>query len=139
MVLTNTFDIATMTFSNTARRNNIAEQYTPPQNVIDNLKLLHEHIIVPLVNAMPGELSLTCAYRCPKVNAMVGGKPNSQHVQGKATDLQYRENGVEMNRKIIDTVKELKLDFDQMIDERNLAWVHISYNHNLNRKQFLKL
>lgn len=141
--LTAEFDLKAMTFSRTAERYNIAEQYTPPPDVVENLKALHEHVIVPLVNALPGDLTATCAYRCTKVNAKVGSKPTSQHPKGMAADLEYRENGVEMNHKIIEAVNWLELDYDQMIAERIVngkpSWVHISYNHNHNRKQFFKL
>lgn len=127
-----------MTFSNTAVKYGITEQGDPSQEVVDNLKLLHQHIIAPLVAELPGELTATCAYRCPRVNAKVGSKPTSQHVTGQAVDLEYRENGIEMNQKIIDTVRKLDLPVDQVIDERNLAWVHISYSPK-HRKQFFKL
>lgn len=35
-----------------------------------------------------GPLEISCAYRCPKHNAEVGGVPNSQHVLGTAADVQ---------------------------------------------------
>lgn len=140
MILTAEFDIKAMTYSKTAEKYNIIEQYLPlPQDIIDNLHALHENIIIPLVEYLPGELQVSCAYRCNKLNARVGSKPTSQHPRGMAADLEYYENGIECNKKIIDAVKTLNLEFDQMIDERNLAWVHISYNKGKNRKQFFKL
>ena len=35
-----------------------------------------------------GAIEISCAYRCPKHNAEVGGVPNSQHVLGTAADVQ---------------------------------------------------
>ena len=34
-----------------------------------------------------GELTLSCAYRCPEHNAEVGGVDNSEHTQGLAADV----------------------------------------------------
>lgn len=136
--LTTEFNLTAMTHSDTAKRYNITEQVTPADDVVENLKALHQNIIAPLVAELPGELSATCAYRCHRVNARVGGKPSSQHLTGHAADLEYRENGVEKNGEIIEAVKRLNLPYDQLIDERNLAWVHVSYSPR-NRRQFFKL
>ena len=44
-----------------------------------------------------------------------------------------------MKNKIIwDKVLELKLPFDQMINEFDFCWIHISYNHESNRGQLLE-
>ena len=39
---------------------------------------------------------------------------------------------------IFDNVIEMGLDFDQMINEFDYKWIHISYNSNKNRKQILR-
>ena len=135
--LTGDFDLKVLTHSDTAIRYKIDN--VPSQTEIDNLKLLYENILLPLFKALPGKINVTVAYRNHSLNAKVGGKPASQHTQGKAADIEYYENGKENNQKLMDTIKELKLPVDQCIDERNLAWVHVSYNHGKNRGQFLKL
>lgn len=128
-----------MTHSDTAVRLGHVEQNQPPDVVIDNLEKLYKNVLLPLINELPGEFNVTCAYRCPRTNKAVGGNENSQHLTGRAADIEYRENGVEKNQVIIDTVHSLHLNFDQMIDEKNLSWVHISYNEGKNREQFLKI
>lgn len=137
MILTSTFDIKTMTHSDTATKHGIPN--VPNAEQIENLKKLYDNVLLPLVESMPGQINVTVAYRCSKLNAMLKSKPTSQHTMGKAADIEYRENGVEMNQKIIDKIRELGLDYDQVIDERNGAWYHVSYNEGKNRKQFLKL
>ena len=42
------------------------------------------------------------------------------------------------NRKLFQLI-QLNLPFDQLIDEKNFSWVHVSYNPKGNRKQILKL
>lgn len=137
MTLTDTFDLAVLTHSDTATRLKIPN--VPSEEEKANLRKLYDNLLLPLVKAMPGELSVTVAYRCHKLNAKIGGKPNSQHTKGQAADLEYRENGVEMNHKIIEKVRELGLEFDQCINERNGAWIHLSYNEGKNRNQYFKL
>lgn len=41
-------------------------------------------------------LVLSCAYRCPKHNAEVGGVSNSQHIYGTAADVQVPD-GISVN------------------------------------------
>lgn len=51
------------------------------QNLINKLEALRK---------AAGDRSITvnCAYRCSKHNAQVGGVPNSQHLLGKAADIE---------------------------------------------------
>jgi zinc D-Ala-D-Ala carboxypeptidase len=137
MILTKTFDLKTMTHSDTAVKHGIPN--VPNAEQIENLKKLYDNVLLPLVENMPGQINVTVAYRCSKLNAMLKSKPTSQHTMGKAADIEYRENGVEMNQKIIDKIRELDLPVDQCINERNGAWYHVSYNEGKNRKQFFSL
>lgn len=132
-----------MTHSVTAERNGFLEQNTPSDYVIDNLLELYDKVLLPLLDYLPGELSVNCAYRCDRVNVAVGGAKNSQHTKGMAADIEYREDGVEQNNKIVDAVNHLKLEYDQMILEKvgtnGPAWIHLSYNKDHNRKMTFKL
>jgi len=47
-------------------------------------------------------------------------------------------HSTEENKKLFDYIKD-NLEYDQLIDEKNLAWVHVSYNEGHNRKQVLYL
>lgn len=48
-------------------------------HLVLGLEMLRDLIKRPII--------LTCAYRCPKHNAEVGGVSNSYHVQGMAADI----------------------------------------------------
>lgn len=140
MSLKEKFDLRMYTQSATAARENIQEQYIPPDHVVDALENLHKYLIMPVAEYLPGDLTVTSGYRCHRLNAKVKGAPSSQHVKGMAADVEYREGGKEMNKKIIEAVKNLGLDYDQMINEHpdaagNPAWVHLSYNIVGNRRQ----
>jgi zinc D-Ala-D-Ala carboxypeptidase len=132
--LAKNFSLEEMIESPTAREHNITEQFNPPQEVIDNLRDLCSNLLQPLRDVL-GPLHISSGWRCERLNKLVGGVPDSWHLIGCAADI---DRGMD-NQAIIDKVKELNLPFDQMIDEKNLAWVHLSYLKKQNRRQVLKI
>lgn len=58
---------------------------TPP-TVNENLGYLAVHL-EQLRTLVGGPLHINDAYRCPTQNVIVGGAKNSQHLQGKAADV----------------------------------------------------
>ena len=134
MKLTEHFTLEEMLESEKARENNIREQWMPTDEVVKNLTLLCIHVLEPLREAL-GPISISSGWRCPRLNKIVSGVSNSQHLTGEAADCEFGGG----NQKIIDKVKELNLEFDQMINENNLRWVHLSYMRGLNRKEMLAL
>lgn len=82
-------------------------------------------------------LRVSSFYRSPELNKAVGGSSTSQHVKGQAIDIQGTGNVT--NKMIFDYIKD-NLDFDQLINEYNFSWVHVSYvSKEKNRKQVLKI
>jgi hypothetical protein len=133
------------------------EQFTPPQNVIDNLTALAVHVLQPIRDKLGAPLKVTSAYRCPRVNAAIGGRydivkmpdgttqvrQTSQHVRGQAADIEFWKDGVERNDLLVKAIKELGLVFDQCIKEYGTEnqpdWVHISFKTDgENRQQVLR-
>ena len=51
--------------------------------------------------------------------------------------MQYHIDGTMQNKKLFDAIIEHG-DFDQLIEEFNFSWIHVSYNNKRNRKQVLK-
>lgn len=80
-------------------------------------------------------ITILSGYRCPAVNKLVGGAPDSQHLRGEAADITI--SGI-ANVDIYHFIKD-NLDFDQVIAEKlkkdNGAngWVHVSYSTKNNR------
>ncbi len=138
MKLSKDFTLEEMLESQVARANDITEQWKPPQEVIDNLCDLCEHLLQPLRDAIGGPITVTSGWRCRRLNEMIGGVSSSWHVKGMAADVEYFGPGG--NQLVIDKVKELNLPFDQMIDEQHLSWVHLSFSsHGQCRRQMLRM
>jgi zinc D-Ala-D-Ala carboxypeptidase len=133
--LTKNFFLHEMLSSQTASRLNFKEQYEPSPAVVTRLQLLCKNILQPLREATKSPVTVSSGYRCLRVNTAIGGAASSQHLTGHAADIQDFKNGNEfLLRKIV----ELKLPFDQIINEFNFDWIHVSYDPKRNRRQVLE-
>lgn len=117
------FTIAELSASATARRLGIDNTPTPAAE--DNLRNLVRNILDPLREAWGGPISVSSGYRCAALNRAVGGVNNSQHLYGQAADISAGSR--EANRRLWHLALDRKLPFDQLIDERDMAWIHISW------------
>lgn len=127
------FSIKELCKSNTAIKNKIDNHPTP--EIERNLTILIERCLDPIREKFGKPITVTSGYRCDKLNRLVGGKPNSQHLKGQAADLVGDTNT--KTKEIFEIAKQLG-NFDQLLFERNSKgsiWVHISYKDNGNRKQ----
>ena len=102
-----------------------------------NLTKLIDNVLDPLRTAYRKPIYVNSGYRCEELNRLVGGAKNSQHMTGKAADI--TAGNKEENRKLFELVRKLGLDYDQLIDEQNYSWVHVSYNEDFNRNEILHL
>lgn len=128
------FSIEEMIKSDTAKAKGIDN--TPSQEVIDNLTKLIEAVLDPLREWYGKPITVNSGYRCEALNKAVGGSKTSDHLTGRSVDIDTGSK--EENKKLFDYIKD-NLEFDQLIDEKNLAWVHVSFRENNNRKQVLYL
>ena len=129
------FTIKELTKSATAQRKGIKND--PSIQEVANLTALIEKVLDPLREAYGKPIIVTSGYRCPKLNAIVGSTPSSQHVKGEAADIKSVQDTPEENKKLFDLIVKLKLPFDQLINEHNYDWVHVSYGAR-HRRQKLK-
>ena len=136
MILSNNFALKEFTESVTAIRNSVDNSPTPEH--IRNIQLLVKFVLQPLREALNKPIKVTSGYRSESLNKLIGGSKRSQHCKGQAADIQFRVDGVMDNKAIWDKIIELGLPFDQMINEFEFSWIHISYNHEHNRKSLLE-
>ena len=120
--------------SNTAKSKGIDN--IPTWDEIDNLKKLIEAILDPLREWYGKPIYINSGYRSEALNKAVGGSKSSQHALGMAADIDTYNP--DENRKLFEYIKD-NLEFDQLIDEKNMQWIHVSYNEGHNRKQVLHL
>ena len=135
MRLSRNFMLREFVNSTTASRKGISNK--PTEVHLANLKKLIDNVIQPLRDKI-GPIRITSGYRSPALNRAIGGSSRSQHSKGMAADIQFVRDNEMDNKVIFDTVLEMGLDFDQMINEFDYKWIHISYNPKKNRKQVLE-
>lgn len=124
-----------MTKSATAARKGIKND--PSIQVCKSLTALIEKVLDPLREAYGKPIIVTSGYRCEKLNKAVGGAASSQHVKGEAADIRSVQDTPEENKKLFDLIVKLGLPFDQLINEYNYDWVHVSFGAR-HRRQKLK-
>lgn len=130
------FTINELIKSSTAQRLHIDN--TPTQEIKDNLNKLVDNILDPLRESYGKPIIVSSGYRCSKLNKSIGGASNSQHCLGQASDIHTVENTKESNKKLFNLIRELKLPYDQLINEHDYQWVHVSYSPR-NRRQILNI
>lgn len=107
---------------------------TPSDNAIAKLEDLINNVLDPARRMLGEPIHVNSGYRCAKVNSAVGGEETSQHIKGEAVDITTGSR--KGNRRLFDILKE-RGEYDQLIDERDLKWIHVSYRKGNNRKQVL--
>ena len=108
----------------------------PTAEAIHNLTKLVENVLDPLREKYGKPIRVRSGYRSAILNLSVNGATSSQHRLGEAADITVGSK--EENRKLFEIIR-LELPFDQLIDERDFSWVHVSFREGRNRKQVLKL
>lgn len=130
------FTIAELVKSDTANKKKINN--TPTKEIENNLNQLITHILDPLRESWGNPIIVSSGYRCQELNKAVGGAKTSQHTLGQAADIHTKSNTKEENKRLFDLIKSLKLPFDQLINEYNYKWIHVSYSPR-NRRQILNI
>lgn len=118
------FTLEELTSSNKAKALKIDN--TPSAEIIENLKALALALEL-LRSVLAAPIKISSAYRCPALNAAVGGSKTSAHVQGLAADITV--DGM-TPRQICEKILAVGLPFQQMICEDvspehpDGRWVH---------------
>lgn len=128
------FTIKELSDSATAQQKRIDNK--PDQQQINSLTALVDNVLDPLREKFGRPIIINSGFRCPALNKAVGGAATSQHTKGEAADIDTGTK--EGNKELFEIIKK-ELSFDQLIDEKNFSWVHVSYKKTGNRKQALKL
>lgn len=132
------FTLKELMHSNVALQNDVVN--LPPRHeeakVYLNLMALVNSLLDPIRDKFATPMIITSGYRCEKVNKLVGGVDNSQHMKGEAVDFCFAGFS---KKEMIEAFFEIAEDFsyDQLIYYRAKGIIHISYSREENRYQVI--
>lgn len=100
-----------------------------------NILTLVDHVLDPVREMAKRPVRITSGYRCAELNRMVGGKPNSQHLNGQAADFTIDGFTAKDYKRLAYWCVQYT-DFDQLIIFPKRKFAHVSYvSMRLNRRQ----
>lgn len=110
---------------------------TPDHPTTERMQTLMDECLDKVREMWGKPIGVNSGYRSAELNRAVGGAKNSQHLRGEAADI--TTGSKEDNRKLFDLIVASDIPFDQLIDESDYKWLHLSYCKDYNRKQVLHL
>jgi len=122
------------TLSPTAIRFGI--ENTPTESQLFSMRIVAENCFEPLRKWYGKPIKIGSFFRCTLLNEKVGGALNSQHSKGEAIDM--NAGSKEENKMLFDWCKA-NLVFDQLINEYDFTWVHISFRQGANRNMTIAI
>lgn len=126
------FDYKEFEASETANAYGICNVITTTE-VRDSVKALVLNVLQPLRDKYGKPLHINSGYRCPELNAKVGGVATSQHQKGEAADV--KTGSQTESYRLAKLAKDLGLPYDQMI----LYPTFVHFSHKLNGAQRNKI
>lgn len=140
MKLSENLSLAECTKSLTAKRLGINNE--PDEWATENLRQVAVNVFQPVRDCLGVPIHVSSGYRSSELNKAIGGSVRSQHVEGRALDLDADVFGGCTNSEIFECIRE-NVEFDQLIwefgDQDNPDWVHVSFVYDgLNRGRCLK-
>lgn len=137
MRLSRYFTLEEMTKSQTATRLGISNK--PNESEVLMLELLCNRVLDSVRENFDVPFSPSSAFRSADLNEAIGGTRYSQHLEGKAADIEIPSID---NLTLAVWIRD-NLEFDQLIlenydpTEPGSGWVHVSYSPDDNRMECL--
>lgn len=129
------FTIEELCRSSVAQVRRIANK--PDTQQVKALTALVDNVLDPLRERFGRPIIVSSGFRSKDLNGAVGGSKTSQHMKGEAADIYAGTK--QGNRELFELIRKY-LPFDQLINENDFSWVHVSYRADgKNRGQILKL
>ena len=111
----------------------------PNGEQMNNLKLLVENVLDPARELNGAPITVNSGFRSKEVNfhKTINGSKTSQHLKGEAADIESKNNA-----DLFELIRKYCV-FDQLIweggDDKQPAWVHVSYKRQGNRGEVLRV
>ena len=127
MKLSEHLELSEVIRSESAKRNGISNM--PTADHIENFKILATKVFEPIREHFGVPIRISSGYRSKELNAITkGASATSQHSSGEAIDIDQDQTTI-TNKQVFEYIRN-NLAFDQLINEFNYSWVHVSYKAN---------
>ena len=102
---------------------------TPSKEVVTNLELLVSRVLDPLREAWGSPIIVTSGYRCPELNARVGGARTSYHLRGMAADIRPKNGFLyELYSFVERMFVDNKMPITECYIDHRKGYIHIAYD-----------
>ena len=108
----------------------------PNEKELKAMQLVALFCFEPMRKFWGKPLKVNSFFRSKEVNKAVGGASTSQHLFGEDIDL--TTGSKEGNKKLYEWAKN-NITYDQLINEYDYSWIHVSYRSGKNRMQVLAI
>lgn len=129
--LSDYFTLGEFIQSRTACSQNIVSQFVYRPDIVDNIRFLHDRLLLPLRQAIGAPITINSGYRCRALNSAVGGATNSLHLWGLAADITAGDR----QSMLIEAARLFK--FHELILHK--TYIHISIKEWNNEQRFRDL
>ena len=132
------FTFRELMHSNISLQNDFVNEPPRPEvsKICLNLVVLVDNLLDPIRERFAVPMIITSGYRCKRLNKLVGGVANSQHMKGEAVDFCFAGfSKKEMAAAFFEIAEDF--DFDQLIYYKKKGIIHISYSGKNNRHQVI--
>lgn len=126
--LSDYFTLGEFIQSRTACTQNIIAQFVYRKDIVDNIRFLHDKLLLPLRQAIGAPIIINSGYRCRALNSAVGGATNSLHLWGLAADITAGDR----QSMLIEAARLFK--FHELILHK--TYIHISIKEWNNEQRF---
>ena len=109
---------------------------TPNEHQLYAMRIVANTCFEPLRQWYGKPIKINSFFRNTLLNQKVGGSKTSSHCKGEAIDISAGSKAE--NKKLFDWCKA-NLVFDQLINEYDYTWIHISFSQGQNRNMVLTI
>ena len=135
------FTLKELTYSDTAKK--LGLDNNPNEEEYNNMCYLVNNLLQPLREQLCKPIIINSCYRGKQLNEAVNGSKTSQHCKGQAADIEIKGmSNYDLACHIRDNYEfdQLILEYaNNLVNDKNSGWVHVSLKENENRKQCLTI
>lgn len=124
MYITKNFTLAELTKTNTGLKN------IPDNSAVLWLKILAVAVLQPLRDAYGFPVIINSGFRCPAVNARVGGAATSAHLYGRAADIRCTQSEGWEYIEILKTNPHVDRVLFEHNNKTGAYWLHVQTSEN---------